>query len=365
MTRRPLVLAIALMTGVVVATAFVVSRDDGDGSGSRVEVATGGPPAPRVPATVPAGLDAAAAITLPMPGDDRPPSSVRIFGSPGADDPFAAGDLAVFVTTVPAGADHLPEGEKVTVRGKDGVLRRDYGQDRAVLVVSWPERDGQYVRAASRHYTLDDLLAAAAALTITADGEVTTGPLPGGVEPVASQDDATVPGATSVPVGLATPGHVASYTSPDNGPDVQRHLAVGSFAGAASDLLVLEWWFGPTMARTTVGGQPAVRATLSASSCTAAGAGTTCSDDGPGDPDRTTYILAWVDDDGVVVTMSAKGITEAELTASAAGVRPATTEEWAALTAAADAREAARQSRSTGSSGSSAGTATTVLTSRP
>lgn len=364
MTRRRLTLAVVVVVAAAGALAGLAARRDSGGDRSPDQrVATAAPLAPQIPTSVPDGLGPAAAVELPLPGPSRPPTSLHLFGRRDAADPFADpfadGDLAVYVTDVGA-SEASSSDEQVTVRGTAGQVQEGFGGDQAMRAVSWMEREGQWVRVVSRRYPVDRLVEAAGALDISPAGQVTSGALPGGISLVASQEEAAVPGLGSVPVPLGGPGHVASFTSPDRDAGPQRHLAVGSYAGGDGDLLVLRWWFGDTMAPVTVAGHPAVRAVLESGShtCTAGpGAPSTCTGDGSSTPGRTTYVMAWVDD-GLVVTVSAAGVPEASVMASAASVGPATAAEWDALAAAAARRDALQQS----GSGSSSGPATAALT---
>ena len=182
------------------------------------------------------------------------------------------------------------------------------------------------------------MLAAAEALEVSREGVVDAGHLPRDLRLVAEQDDASVPSLGSVPVPMTAQGHVVSYTSPDAAPGGQRFLAVGTHRGGTAAILVLRWFYGQEMRPRSIAGRDVVLATLkpsqgnvSVQSCTEGRGATTCAPvetESVDDPLELTYILAWAERDGSVVSVTAKGITEEVLVEAAGSVRVMSDREW-------------------------------------
>lgn len=363
MTRRRAGVAVMLVAAAAMAW-FFQTRDNG---GRALRVRTGsGTAGPMVPSELPPGLRLAAALDLPLAGGAPPQVSLVLYGEPGAADPFARGDLAVFSTTIEGAEPALSvEEEPVEVRGRPGSYTRSFaGPQLGLKAVRWMERDRLLLEVVSRSLSRYELLAAAAALDVAADGTVAARPLPRGLRLVARQADASVPPVTA-PVPMGAAGHLVSYVSTDDGSGPQRYLLVGSHAGGPEALAVLTWFYGPTTRAQSVAGSPGRLATVAGTrteTCEAASSG------GPGAPpvdpppprcsvaESEAYVLAWTTADGVVV-VSSSGVSRSDLLAAAASVSVVDDAAWRQLKADVQATE-----RSGAESGAgSAGPATTLL----
>ncbi|MGH9157353.1 MAG: hypothetical protein ACRD1K_16280 [Acidimicrobiales bacterium] len=340
--RRPglvaggaLALVVVLLAGVALVARL--SGDDGD-NGARLATDPG-PVPPRVPATVPAGLELAAALDLPLGPGPHMSTSLLLYGDAGAAHPLLSDDLAVYTSPVEGGSAGRGGDDgavALTVRGHDATFTASFaGPALGLQALRWSERENLAVQVVSRSFIRGELVAAAESFDFpTAGDPVPNGPLPRGVTLVARQADASVP-SVSVPVPMSTAGHVVSYTSPD-GPDVQRSLVVGTYAGGAEALHVLAWFYGPAARPVTLAGHPGLLASVGSGEsercrATSAGSAPAC--------ERVVsssggLVAAWTTT-GRVVVISSTGVTEDDLLAAAASVEVVDDREWQRLRAAA------------------------------
>ncbi|MEO6121440.1 MAG: hypothetical protein ABIW46_03205, partial [Acidimicrobiales bacterium] len=194
---------------------------------------------------------------------------------------------------------------------------------------------------------------------LTDAGAVAARPLPRPLDVVARQAHASVPN-TSVAISLAAQGHVVSFTSPD-GPDEQRHLAVGTHRGGPQDLDVLRWFYGPMSRPVTVAGQEGLLVTLPGSrfeECRAGPDGRSGSCGATASP-LTSFVAAWSAGERVVV-VSSTGVTEEELLSAAASITGLDAQTWGQLQAVASVRQQRRRDDESGS-GTVRGPATTAV----
>lgn len=301
-----------------------------------------------VPDLVPAGLDLAAAIDLPLANAERRRTSLRLYGAGTPEDPVAQADLAVYASPIDddASVDDT-EGRPVLVRGRNGRSVDPYGPASWKLrAVRWRE-NRQFLQLVSRSLSVDDLVEIAEALEVSTDSVALGKEAPGGLTLVADQDDAAVPSVGSVPVPSSSSGHVISYTSPDGDAGIQRHFVIGTHRGDASDLAVLRWFFGPATEPVSVAGQPGVLARLAGASRQSVQAcgPPPCKPSAPVETDVGAFVLAWLRPGGALVAVSAQGLEESVVMESAASIRPADDREWADLGAAAARRQEQRGGR--------------------
>jgi hypothetical protein len=302
----------AAATGVVAVTIVgslvVLAGNDG----TRVST-TPAPPAapaatagglPRLVLDVP-GFDLVhASATGPMePGPDL--GRLLVYGMPGNGvlDPGPV----VFARLVPAGAPYgIGDGPgviEVDVAGRSGRL---LPSSAAAQSLGWPREDGSIVHLIAVGFVYDELLAAGQAIeSALAAGQAPPASLAGGIE--LRRDTSS---ATSSATSPMAEGEV-SYGAGDR----QVKLRVISGGTHQLDDLVRDRLASSTGWRPAdVGGRPAV---LSAYAPVA-----------DEEPSRT---LMWALDDGVVAELRGHGLTEAELEAAAASIRPVGEAEWADL----------------------------------
>lgn len=296
--RRPrrgvALMAAAAVVAVAVGIYAAVQWSDGGDDVGVVAAAPGEVPH-LVPAGVPQGLALGAAIDLPVDDDDSGDVSLRLYGRGSADDPFADGDLGVFVAApgVIVPDDVTPA---VAVHGRGAEFA---WPEVGPTTLYWTEPDGTYVGVASHAMSDDELAAAAEDLSLT-DGQVDG--VPDGFAPVALYADAHVLHREGLPVSPDTGGYSVSYGT-DGG---ERYLAVASHKDDGAHLQVLRWWYRARPVE--VRGHDGVLGST-----------------------EDQLVLSWLEAPGVVVTMSARGISEDELLAVAESLRAVSAEEWAAL----------------------------------
>jgi hypothetical protein len=295
------VVAVVAVVAVGVGVGAAVLDDD-----DATEVVTGVADAPRlVPGAVPAELSLAAAEELPLPSD-VPAVRLQLYGDPGADDPFAQGDLALGVARS-GGSDVDPtqEGDPtVRVRGRDGLLY-DAEEPAGVTILEWVETTAATeltITVASRSLGDGALVEVAEGLEV-AGTSVRPRRLPGDLELVADQDRASVPVLDPVPLPPDARGWLVSYTTPDGIEDDQRALVVATHAGDDDHLDVLRWWFDGAPAQ--VRGHPGVAAA-----------------------DDDVAVLSWLEADGVAVTLSGIGIGQDALRVAAGSLEAVGAAEW-------------------------------------
>lgn len=314
--------------------------------------------APLVPGEVPAGLELAAAVDLPLPGaDDRPVTALRLYGRGPDDEPFAATDLGVYTT--PAGAAAAPadtEGRALRVRDHDGRAIDPYGPASWQLrAVRWRE-NGRLLQLLSHTLSIADMVKMAAALRFVADRTTLGDEPPDGLRLRAEQEEASLPGISSVAIASSAQGHVVSYTSPDRDPGIERFFVVGTQLGGPSDLLVLRWFYGAAMEPTTIAGGPGFIArmaggtseALAVPGCAVNGIGKTpsqpCEPPAPVVTTSQAVVLGWMRPDGALAVASAQGVDEAAVLRTANSVDAVEAAEWSSLRGAAVARKAQRDS---------------------
>ncbi|MDQ3146076.1 MAG: hypothetical protein M3R01_03935, partial [Actinomycetota bacterium] len=301
-----LVTALALAAGAGAVGAAVL--DDGRDT---TQVVTSALEVPRlVPAVVPPGLGLVRAGELPSPLVASPSggASLRLYGAPGADDPFARLDLGIVVVPtenpVRARADDRAT-RSLVVRGQPGLLF-EASDATGMRELQWTEPGGPTITLASR--SLDDRQVLALAEGLSVEGAaVRPGPLPEGLELVANQPSASVPGRLTVPVPTIAKGWALAYGTPAGASVRRRSLEVATHRGDGDHLAALAWWYdGRTV---EVRGHAGVLGT-----------------GGDG-----ASVVSWLEDEGVAVTVSAVGFTEEELRGVARTLQRVGPTEWDGL----------------------------------
>ncbi len=335
-SRRPLALAtagVAVLALLVLAGALVTSPPGGQQVASGPRSSTPDATAaddrallaslPRLHLPVPpdelrvTGLD-----TLPTSGAG-PASDLdfQLFGTPGGADPFAQGDLGLFVSDLgqfvsEGGTDELPEGEDVSLGDLPARLNED-NRSFGGATLTWLE-DDKVVRLVSRSLGADALVAVGRGGIDLTDRGLRLGEPPPGLELVADgrQSYSALLGFI---VPLNSTGYVVDYDVDDA---TSNGVSVFSVADDG-DLLDLIRWRDQDWLRTTeVRGHEAVLVDRH--------------DDG------NQQLVAWMEADGVVGMLSADFMTGDELLPLAEQVRPATDQEWDELEVAASTPPAPR-----------------------
>lgn len=215
--RMPVLLGAAAVLLVVGLGVFLALRDDPT---ETVTAGSGELPTLGLAEPESFGLAAAGALNPDDPIFDEMMLSVTFvfFGAPGAEDPYAEGDLMVG-EIVDEGSMSLSEGTPVTVRGVEGVITDpdDSGTFSEVTSIEWLEPAGEgggdgggqiQMIAASRVLSADELVAVADGLDLSA-----------GIDRITLGDGADRPAALEgfdvVAVSNGFPSMFASFRAPE------------------------------------------------------------------------------------------------------------------------------------------------------
>ncbi|MFN3218654.1 MAG: hypothetical protein ACE367_19335 [Acidimicrobiales bacterium] len=213
--RMPVLLGAAAVLLVVGLGTFLLTRDD---TAETVTAGSGELPTLGLAEPESFGLTATGALNPDDPIFDEMTEEFSVtfvfFGTPGAEDPYAAGDLMVG-EIVDEGSMSLSEGTPVTVRGVEGVITDpdDSGTFSEVTSIEWLEPAGDgggqtQMIAASRVLSADELVAVADGLDLSAGiDRITLGE--------GAERPAALEGFDVVAVSNGFPSMFASFRAPE------------------------------------------------------------------------------------------------------------------------------------------------------
>jgi hypothetical protein len=313
--RLPVRVAVALAVVAAVVLAAIVVLGGGH---RRSPVSTDGLPTVRrfIPDRLPEGTSGPTRYELPVSasyafrtyqvGSD--PAVATLYGDPSADDPFARADLLVMTTDeVPFLLSVARASQGLTVHGTQG-----YADTSPALgeVVQWSDSAGRAIVVASHTLDREQVVVIAGALVVDHGsarlGAVPAG-LPGRLEEVAEVTHLPAP---TMDLGLVwTQDVMASSSLIGTGPGrSSRRLFVATTTGDDADLTLLRWLWS-AHASTEVRGHEGWR--------------------GASEGDELAQqALLWEEAPGVIVAIQSTGVSASTVARVAAGLRPATADEW-------------------------------------
>jgi hypothetical protein len=256
-----------------------------------------------------------------LPDSDNGQGSVTLYGTAGADQPFAPGDLVVAVNTEDEVFD--AEGRPVTVRGRDGRTgtQREMGfpymvasAESPLAWLQWDEGAAVTVTLLSRSLSEETLAAVAEGLVVEGT-DIRPGAVPDGV---GTTDIGRILRARfdSDLFAGAGPAYGVSY---DHDPQAEGIFngSVLAYSGGPEQLVMVRWLIGavdPVEVRGHQGWTTRVDYEMVASS----------------------QMLVWAESDDIIGWLELQGLTEAETVAVADDLVEATDEQWDAIPTEAD-----------------------------
>lgn len=309
--------AVVVVVGLVALALVVVGDGDGEsglvteGPGDTVRLVLEEPPP---------GLVPVAATDLTTAHDAATSADLWVYGRPDQVDPFGQIELGVGVLRPGAGESEvlLPDGPPIEVEGRQGVVLSAAASMDGRTTIFVPAGDGQVLVTSSA--TLDDaeLSAIAAQVELEEQSVVLPDDLPAGLELVGQATGMAAPGDEHVSL-LPLPAGIVTYRSPA---DPSRSVSLAAVTADGNALAVRDW--------STAGrAEPVeVRGTTGSLVVT---------------PDLDLLELSWVEPDGTLVVVEARGVDADEVLASVLSLRPATEGEWAELRSGLAGREETSQ----------------------
>jgi hypothetical protein len=312
--------AVAVVAAVGGAVALLASGDDGQAVRSR------GPVDHLLPGPLPAGFEPVHAINIPDPAAMEFGFDIAIYGDPDTDDPWTATlAIAHLVADEELLGGPPSNGELVTVAGHDAWLRESEGIGGAWTgqgwEVEWQVDDGRLI--VSGAVSREEILAAAEAAST--EPAIDPSGLPDGYTELARGPFVDTMLFTSLfegnidEFGLGSddgPGLAVTYADPSNRDAVRTAVVVAQHPGPTSAVDLLHLSF-PDAEETTVRGHHAVIGRSSEPPGSAGAEG--------------VVAVQWAEPDGQVVTVVGFGVAEYDVLRVAQGLRPASTDEIAAL----------------------------------
>ncbi len=320
--RLPALVGIAALTLVAVVGSVVWIGGDGDEAGDGGEtVMSGGRDVPRL--ALPAELSAyrlvrATAFSELRPEDFPAPPRFEYYGTPGAEDPYADGDLLVMTLVGQTADEELgDDAGTVSVRGTSGYVTPELGMPGDVTLIQWfetgPGGAEMELLVGSRTRSVDELVAIADELRVETpeasdQHPSVTVPERLGLERIASATG--VPFQGFDPALAGTEGSLVGYEQPTT----DATLVLISRAGQLGDELPGLLFWALTVEEITVNGRPGLDATFRLPSI---------------DLPTTLRTISWAPAEGLVASLTQSGPDSSiDLVALAESVRELDDATW-------------------------------------